>query len=35
MAKKPKLGISIEDIEEGQGVKIKAINEGSPAEKLV
>ena len=33
MAKKPKLGISIEDIEEGQGVKIKAINEGSPAEK--
>ena len=33
MAKKPKLGISIEDLEEGQGVKIKAVNEGSPAAK--
>lgn len=31
--KKPKLGISIEDVEEGNGVKIKAVNEGSPAEK--
>jgi serine protease Do len=31
--KKPKLGISIEDLEEGKGVKIKAIKEGSPADK--
>ena len=31
--KKPKLGISIEDLEEGKGVKIKAIQEGSPADK--
>jgi len=30
---KPKLGISIEDIEDGKGVKIKAIQEGSPAQK--
>lgn len=33
MAKKPKLGISIEDLEEGHGVKIKTVNSGSPAEK--
>lgn len=31
--KKPKLGISIEDLEEGKGVKIKSIQEGSPADK--
>lgn len=31
--KKPKLGISIEDLEEGHGVKIKTVNSGSPAEK--
>jgi serine protease Do len=31
--KKPKLGISIEDLEEGSGVKIKAITDGSPAAK--
>lgn len=33
MSKKPKLGISIEDLEEGHGVKIKTVNSGSPAEK--
>ena len=33
MAKKPKLGISIEDVEEGQGVKITTVNRYSPAEK--
>lgn len=33
MAKKPKLGISIEDVEEGQGVKITTVNHYSPAEK--
>lgn len=31
--KKPKLGISIEDIESGEGVKIKNVTTGSPAEK--
>lgn len=31
--KKPKLGISIEDLEEGNGVKIKNVTEGSPAAK--
>ena len=31
--KKPKVGISIEDLEDGKGVKIKAIQEGSPADK--
>jgi serine protease Do len=31
--KKPKLGISIEDLEEGFGVKIKAVTDGSPAAK--
>jgi serine protease Do len=31
--KKPKLGISIEDLEEGSGVKIKAVTDGSPAAK--
>lgn len=31
--KKPKLGISIEDIESGEGVKIKNVTVGSPAEK--
>ena len=33
MSKKPKLGISIEDLEEGHGVKIKTVNSGSPADK--
>lgn len=33
MSKKPKLGISIEDVEEGQGVKITGVNRYSPAEK--
>lgn len=33
MSKKPKLGISIEDVEEGQGVKITTVNRYSPAEK--
>lgn len=32
--KKPKLGISIEDLEEGKGVKIKSIQEGSQQIKL-
>jgi len=31
--KKPKLGISIEDLESNEGVKVKAIVPGSPAEK--
>jgi serine protease Do len=31
--KKPKLGISIEDIESGEGVRIKNVNTGSAAEK--
>ena len=31
--KKPKLGISIEDMESGEGVKIKNVTAGSPAEK--
>jgi serine protease Do len=31
--KKPKLGISVEDIESGEGVKIKNVTGGSPAEK--
>ncbi len=31
--KKPKLGISVEDIESGEGVKIKNVTAGSPAEK--
>lgn len=31
--KKPKLGISIEDMESGEGVKIKSVTAGSPAEK--
>jgi serine protease Do len=31
--KKPKLGISIEDIESGEGVRIKNVNAGSAAEK--
>lgn len=31
--KKPKLGISIEDLESGVGVKVKAVTEASPAEK--
>ena len=33
MTKKPKLGVSIEDLEEGNGVIIKAVTPGSPAEK--
>lgn len=33
MNRKPKLGISIEDLENGDGVKIKTVNTGSPAEK--
>ena len=33
MEKKPKLGISIEDLEEGEGVKITNVNENSPADK--
>jgi len=33
MDKKPKLGISIEDLENGEGVKIKSVTSGSPAEK--
>jgi serine protease Do len=32
-SKKPKLGISVEDIESGTGVKIKSVTAGSPAEK--
>lgn len=31
--RKPKLGISIEDLENGEGVKVKAVNEASPADK--
>jgi serine protease Do len=31
--RKPKLGISVEDIEAGEGVKIKNVNAGTPAEK--
>jgi len=31
--KRPKLGISIEDMESGEGVKIKSVTAGSPAEK--
>ena len=31
--KKPKLGISVEDLESGEGVKIKNVIVGSPAEK--
>ncbi len=31
--KKPKLGISIEDLESGEGVKVKSVNEASPADK--
>ena len=31
--KKPKLGISIEDLEEGNGVKITMVNKYSPADK--
>jgi len=31
--RKPKLGISIEDLETGEGVKVKSVNEASPAEK--
>lgn len=31
--RKPKLGISIEDLETGEGVKVKSVNDGSPAEK--
>jgi serine protease Do len=31
--KRPKLGISIEDTESGEGVKIKNVTTGSPAEK--
>jgi serine protease Do len=30
---KPKLGITIEDLETGEGVKVKSVNEGSPAQK--
>ncbi|MEN9382216.1 MAG: hypothetical protein RI940_1097, partial [Bacteroidota bacterium] len=30
---KPKLGISVEDIEASEGVKIKSVTTGSPAEK--
>ncbi len=33
MDKKPKLGISIEDLESGEGVKIKSVTATSPAEK--
>jgi serine protease Do len=33
MNKKPKLGISIEDLESGEGVKIKSVASASPAEK--
>lgn len=32
-ANKPKIGISVEDLEEGKGVKIKDIKKDSPAEK--
>jgi serine protease Do len=32
-SKKPKLGISVEDIESAEGVKIKNVTSGSPAEK--
>ena len=31
--RKPKLGISIEDLETGEGVKVKSVNDASPAEK--
>jgi serine protease Do len=31
--KKPKLGISIEDLESGEGVKVTSVNEASPADK--
>jgi serine protease Do len=31
--KKPKLGISIEDLESGKGVKVTSVNEASPADK--
>lgn len=31
--RKPKLGISIEDLESGEGVRIKSVTEASPAEK--
>jgi serine protease Do len=31
--RKPKLGITIEDLETGEGVKITSVTEGSPAEK--
>jgi serine protease Do len=31
--RKPKLGISIEDLETGEGVKIKSVTAGTPAEK--
>lgn len=31
--RKPKLGISIEDLENGEGVKVKTVNEASPADK--
>ena len=31
--RKPKLGITIEDLEAGEGVKITSVTEGSPAEK--
>lgn len=31
--RKPKLGITIEDLEAGEGVKITSVSEGSPAEK--
>jgi serine protease Do len=31
--RKPKLGISIEDLASGEGVKVKSVNEASPAEK--
>jgi serine protease Do len=31
--RKPKLGISIEDLETGEGVKVTTVNEASPAEK--
>jgi serine protease Do len=33
MDRKPKLGISIEDLEEGEGVKITNVSENSPADK--
>lgn len=33
MERKPKLGISIEDLEDGEGVKITNVNENSPADK--